>query len=123
MATCSSAIATDPIGGNHLCQRMIKGFERRVGISLEEQQAHRTAPSIGRPAPIVHDLQDREVPWAEGERWARHWPSARLLSTLGWGDSGILEADEVIAAGMCFLNGGTVGERIVSTPNLPYGLA
>lgn len=107
----------------NLCRRMIATFEARIGVSFEQQQAHRNAPSIGRPALIVHDLQDREVPWAEGERWARFWPQARLLSTQGLGHTRILADETVIAAGVAFLRGEAVGERVVSTLNLPYGIA
>lgn len=109
--------------GESLRRRMIALFETRIGITFEQQQAHRVAPAIGRPALVVHDLQDREVPWAEGERWARFWPQARLISTQGLGHTRILDEPAIISAGLAFLSGETVGERIVSTPNLPYGLA
>ena len=107
----------------HLCQRMFEMFEARMGIRFEDQQAHRQAPWIGRPGLIIHDLEDREVPWAEGERWARHWPASRLLSTRGLGHNRILDDPAVIAAGMRFLQGQDIGERVVSSPNLPFGLA
>ena len=109
--------------GESLRRRMIAMFEARIGITFEQQQAHRVAPALGRPALVVHDLQDREVPWAEGERWARFWPQARLISTQGLGHTRILDEPAVISAGLAFLRGEAVGERIVSTTNLPYGLA
>lgn len=107
----------------YLCARMVAGFERRVGISFEQLQAHRAAPQIGRPALIVHDLDDREVPWSEGERYARYWPQSRLISTRGLGHKRIVDDSSVIAAGLRFLHGEDVGERVVSSPNLPYGFA
>lgn len=106
-----------------LYQRMIAQFERSIGITFEEQQAHRAAPSIGRPALIVHDLGDREIPWSEGERYARYWPGSRLLSTRGLGHNRVLSDAQVIDAGLRFLHGDTVGDRVVSSDNLPYGLA
>ena len=72
---------------------------------------------------IVHDIEDMEVPWSEGERWARYWPAARLLSTRGLGHNRIADDEGVIAATLRFLKGDIVGERVVSSPNLPYGLA
>lgn len=107
----------------HLGKRMIEGFEARYDIRFEEQQAHRNAPTIGTPALIVHDLRDRDVPWSEGERYARYWPGARLLTTQGLGHSRILDDPMVIDSGLCFLRGDTVGERVVSSPNLPLGIA
>jgi pimeloyl-ACP methyl ester carboxylesterase len=106
-----------------LCRRMIEGFERRIGVGFAEFQAHRNAPRIGRPALIVHDLDDREVPWAEGERYARFWVDSRLLSTRGLGHNRIAEDAGVIRAALRFLRGETVGERVVSSPNLPFGFA
>ncbi|MET0580394.1 MAG: alpha/beta fold hydrolase [Pseudoxanthomonas sp.] len=104
-------------------QRMIALLEQRTGVPLEELQAHRSVPKIGQPALIVHDLEDPQVPWAEGERYARHWQGSRLLTTTGLGHRRIARNSQVIAAALRFLQGKTVGERVVSSPNLPYGLA
>lgn len=106
-----------------LGRRMVAMFESMVGTSFDEFQAHRNAPRIGSPALIVHDLDDREVPWAEGERYARYWPDARLLSTRGLGHNRIAQNEDVIGATMRFLRGEAVGQRVVSTPALPYGIA
>lgn len=106
-----------------VCRRMMDAFESTVGVSFDELQAHRNAPRITRPALIVHDLEDREVPWAEGERYARYWPDARLLSTQGLGHNRIAGDAGVIDAAMRFLRGEPVGERVVSSPNLPFGFA
>lgn len=107
----------------HLCQRMFALFEAQLGTRYIDQQAHRAAPYIARPALVVHDLEDRDVPWSEGESYARHWPDARLVSTRGLGHRRILDDPSVIAAGVAFLRGATVGERVVSSPNLPFGIA
>ena len=106
-----------------ICRRMIAGFEARVGVRFDDLQAHRTAPRIARPALVVHDLEDREVPWAEGERYARLWPGARLVSTRGLGHNRIVEDRAVIEAVLAFLRGESVGNPVVSSPNLPYGFA
>lgn len=109
--------------GAPLRRRMLAYFESLIGFGFDELQAHRNAPRIGRPALIVHDLEDREVPWAEGERYARFWPQARLISTRGLGHNRIADDATVIAATLRFLRGECVGERVVSSPNLPYGIA
>ena len=106
-----------------ICRRMMAGFEASIGIAFDELQAHRNAPWIGCPALVVHDLEDREVPWHEGERYARLWPGARLVSTRGLGHNRIVQDAGVIALGLAFLRGEPVGERVVSSPNLPYGFA
>ncbi len=104
-------------------RRMTALLEANTGVPMDDLQAHRIVPHLGRPALVVHDLEDREVPWSEGERYARHWPQARLLTTCGLGHRRIADDASVIAAGIDFLNGREVGDRVVSSPNLPYGLA
>ena len=98
-------------------------FERRFRIPVAGLQAHVNVPHIARPALVVPDLEDREVPWAEGERYARYWPQARLLTTTGLGHHRIASQPEVIADALRFLAGDVVGERVVSSPNLPFGVA
>lgn len=104
-------------------RRMIALLERRTCVPMEDLQAHRNAPLIARPALVVHDLEDAEVPWSEGERYARYWPQSRLLTTTGLGHHRIAHDPGVIEAALRFLHGETVGERVVSSPNLPYGFA
>jgi len=102
---------------------MFAGFERALGVSVDDIAAHRHVPTLGLPALVVHDLADTDVPWHEGEAYARLWPRARLLSTTGMGHHRIAADPLVIAAALRFLAGETVGERVVSSPNLPFGLA
>jgi len=104
-----------------LGRRMFARFEQAMCFDADELQAHTNAPRIGRPALIVHDVEDREVPWSEGERYARFWPQSRLLSTRGLGHNRVADDAGVIAAAMRFLEGEPVGDRVVSSPNLPYG--
>ena len=105
----------------HLSAHLFDEYEARHPLRIANLQAHLNAPAIGRPALIVHDLADREVSWAEGERYARHWPEARLLTTQGLGHNRIIDDAAVIDAALNFLRGENVGERVVSSPNLPYG--
>lgn len=104
---------------NHLFDE----WEKRFHIPVAGLQVHVNAPFIARPALVVHDLEDKEVPWAEGERYARYWPQARLLTTSGLGHHRVAAEPEVIAQALRFLKGETVGERVVSSPNLPFGIA
>ena len=104
-------------------RRLAMFFERETRVPIDDLQAHRNAPMIGRPALIVHDVEDREVPWSEGERYARLWYGARMFSTRGFGHNRIAEHPQVIADALRFLRSEPVGTRIVSSPNLPYGFA
>lgn len=104
-------------------QGMRRLFEQREGLGFDAVDAHRIAPTLGTPALIIHDIGDDEVPWEEGERYARFWPDARLLSTQGLGHHRILTDPSVINAALAFRGGNAVGDRIVSTTALPYGWA
>jgi pimeloyl-ACP methyl ester carboxylesterase len=106
----------------HLRERMSAMFERHTGVSIHDLQAHRHVLAFSQPALIVHDLDDLDVPWEEGERYARFWPDARLLTTQGLGHRRILEDMSVMDASLAFLQGERIGERVVSTHALPFGL-
>lgn len=107
----------------HLSTRLFDDFEALTGLNVGSFQVHINAPRISTRALIVHDLEDREVAWAEGERYARYWPDSRLLSTQGLGHNRILGDAGVRAQALAFLQGQAVGERVVSSHNLPYGIA
>lgn len=107
----------------HLRDRFHRALEERASVRFEALEAHRNVHAIGRPALIVHDLFDREVPWSDGERYARYWPRARMLSTANLGHNRILADAGVVGALLDFLRGQRVGERVVSTEALPLGFA
>lgn len=109
--------------GEHLREPFLSWYADRTGVHARELHVHRHVPSLGQPGLIVHDLGDREVPWEEGERYARYWRGARLLTTQGLGHHKILDAAEVVDATLAFVRGEEVGERVVASPNLPFGLA
>jgi pimeloyl-ACP methyl ester carboxylesterase len=109
--------------GDHLREAFYGWLERRTGVTVRELQVHKHLPALGQSGLVIHDLDDRDVPWEEGERYARYWSGARLLTTQGLGHHRVLDAPEVIEATFAFLRGETVGERVVATPNLPYGMA
>ena len=108
---------------DHLREAFYGWLERRTGVTVHELQLHKHLPALGQTGLVVHDLDDHDVPWEEGERYARYWPGARLLTTQGLGHHKVLDAPEVIDATFAFLHGEPVGERVVATPNLPYGVA
>lgn len=109
--------------GSHLRGRFLSWLERSTGRSVQEFHIRQHLRSLGLPCLIVHDIDDREVPWGDGEAYARHWHSARLLSTQGLGHHRVVDAPEVIDATLAFMDGERIGERVVGSPNLPFGLA
>ena len=108
--------------GEHLRAPFFAWHEHYTGTHPQDLQVHRHLPALGQRGLIVHDLDDRDVPWEEGERCARHWPTARLLSTQGLGHHRVVDAPQVIEAALAFLGGEDVGERVIGSPNLPLGV-
>jgi pimeloyl-ACP methyl ester carboxylesterase len=82
-----------PEGVRALMQTQI---ERRFGIRWSDFEVEATAPKLRQPALIIHDIDDRDNPFRDGERYARHWPGARFVATHGLGHRGALHDSAVI---------------------------
>lgn len=89
-----------PEGIRALMQAQI---ERRFGIRWSDFEVEATAPQLTQPALIVHDIDDRDNPFRDGERYARHWPGARLVATHGLGHRGALRDSAVIGEVVAFI--------------------
>jgi pimeloyl-ACP methyl ester carboxylesterase len=57
------------------------------------------------PALLIHDQDDRSVPWQQSERIAAAWRGARLLKTRGLGHARVLRNAETVAAAVHFIAG------------------
>ncbi len=73
-------------------------LRRRYGVAPEEFDLCRRAGEGSTPLLVVHDRDDREVPWTDGEAVARAWSGATLSSTSGLGHRGILRDPSVGAS-------------------------
>jgi pimeloyl-ACP methyl ester carboxylesterase len=80
-------------------------LERRFGRDVWTSfSAQSIAADIDVPALIIHDHDDRDVSWHEGEAIANAWPHARFLRTEGLGHRRILRDPEVIGRIVKFLD-------------------
>jgi pimeloyl-ACP methyl ester carboxylesterase len=84
---------------------MIAALEARVRAPMSSFEVEAFAPTVHVPVLVVHDTDDREVPYADGQRLADVF-GARLLTTSGLGHRRILYAPEVVAAVVEFIEGG-----------------
>jgi len=71
------------------------------------------APSMTASLLVIHDRDDREVPYAEGVATTALWPGARLLTTAGLGHRRVLADREVLAAAVEFALGGAAPTDLV----------
>ena len=93
---------------------MQAAIEERYGVRWEELEPARLAPRLGAAALVIHDRDDRVVPWTQGASFAHQWPGARLLSTDGLGHRRILEDQAVTRAAADFIAGRSAVAELAS---------
>jgi pimeloyl-ACP methyl ester carboxylesterase len=75
-------------------------FEQQLcasaGISVEGLRIHQLLGNRDSSLLVLHDIDDREVPFAHGDRLAQLWPNARLEATQGLGHRRILRDPSII---------------------------
>ena len=86
-------------------QAMQNAIEERYGVRWEDIEVGRVAPRLGAKALVIHDRDDRLMPWTHGAAVARQWPDARLLLTDGLGHRRILGSERVTHAAADFIAG------------------
>lgn len=84
---------------------------RHVGVDADEIDVARFAGEFRFDGLVVHDEDDREVPFAEARAMLDAWPAAQGLSTRGLGHSRILADQGVIDATTRFLLGDASARR------------
>ena len=82
---------------------MQAAIEERYGLRWEELELARVAPRLSARALIIHDRDDRMVPWKQGAAFAQHWSGAKLMITEGLGHGRILQNDKVTQAAAAFI--------------------
>jgi pimeloyl-ACP methyl ester carboxylesterase len=76
------------------------------GVSIEALAIERLVGQRDAPLLVIHDRDDREVPFVHGERLAATWRNASLHATTGLGHRRILRDDAVIAEVVAFVRDG-----------------
>lgn len=84
--------------------RVKRRVEKRLGVPMEEMQAFGIAPSMRIPLLVIHDRNDKEVPFQIGREIAAIWPGAELLLTEGLGHQRILRDPGVTDAAVRFVD-------------------
>ncbi len=90
-------------------------FERDYGDAVwHETSAAENAKTLTVDALLIHDRDDREVPWQQAQAINDNWPRSRLMLTSSLGHRRILRDQQVIEAVVNFLaqgNGAEVGSH------------
>lgn len=82
-----------------LLEKLTGRFELEAGMPLSELDIAHYGRWLGCPALVMHDQDDREVPYGDAERIARLWPMCCLIRTRGLGHHRILSHPRVIRTG------------------------
>lgn len=82
--------------GGRSKQLFLQGMEATVGLAVDRLDLLTLATSIQKPALLVHDDSDREVPVEEARRLNQAFPNSCLVQTTGYGHSRILQQPVVI---------------------------
>lgn len=84
-------------------ESMRSRLERRLGFTWKRMDIPALAPAMRIPLLVIHDRDDREVRWGDGEAIARAWPGAELVTTAGLGHHRIVSDPGVIRQVATFL--------------------
>jgi pimeloyl-ACP methyl ester carboxylesterase len=84
---------------------MQQRVEARLGVAWASLDMAVLAPRMEIPLLVVHDRDDREVPWTSGAALAGMWPGAVLHTTEKLGHKRILEDADVLARVLAFVTG------------------
>lgn len=86
-----------------IMDRMLHEAEEWLHVSFEGIGPVSLAPRMTVPLLVLHDPEDREVPFEEGAELARRWPGAELRRMSGLGHLRILRDERCVAEAVSFL--------------------
>lgn len=76
---------------------IMRRIETRFGESIWQRlQTDQLVKSLASSALIIHDRDDREIPWKHAQTLSRLWPDSNILLTKGLGHRRILHNQQVI---------------------------
>ncbi len=86
--------------------RLIRLIEKNFGKHIWQELSMTTlVENIDVPGLVIHDTNDIDVPWEEGQMVANAWHNAAFKSTNGLGHRRILRDAEVISSTVNFITG------------------
>ncbi len=79
---------------------------RRAGRPVEDLDVAELLAQSDSLGLLIHDRDDREIPFSDAEAIAQRWPAARLVATEGFGHRAILRQAAVWEVVADFVAGG-----------------
>jgi pimeloyl-ACP methyl ester carboxylesterase len=85
---------------------MMQLTEKKYGENIwEEISMVNTIKTSSLPGLVIHDNNDSDIPWEEGEAVAKAWDNAQFIKTSGLGHRRILRDPAVIETSVAFIQG------------------
>lgn len=78
-------------------------MEQRTGMPVADMEPEALLPGLLHPGLLLHDPEDREIPWAESAILHDAWPGSELMAVPGAGHGRILDSPDAIEAITGFL--------------------
>lgn len=91
--------------GDEVRAEMQRRIEERLQVAWADLDMSVVAPRMHTPLLVIHDTDDREVPYASGETLVETWPGATLHTTQNLGHKRILDDKDVIGRAVSFVVG------------------
>ena len=87
-------------------RRLQERSERRLAFRWRDLDVPTLACAFAAPLLVIHDREDRVVPWSDGAAITAAWAGAELVTTTGLGHRDVVRAPEVMARTLDFITGG-----------------
>ncbi|MES2036711.1 MAG: alpha/beta hydrolase [Pseudomonadota bacterium] len=84
-------------------QQLEKMLATSIGAPLASMDLERLQHGMRHPALIMHDPDDKEMPYSESQALVAAWPQAQLVPTAGTGHRRILRTPEIHTAASSFI--------------------
>ncbi len=85
-------------------KRMMQLVEKKYGENiLEEISMVNSIKDATAPGLVIHDSNDNDIPWQEGQAVAKAWGNAKFIKTAGLGHRRILRDHDVIKTSVAFI--------------------
>lgn len=98
----------------HLPEAVATDLHDRVAAFIGESFYRELSIPSGTPGLVIHDRDDQDIPWREGQAIADVWPGAQFVRTDGRGHRGILRDTAVIERAVGFVRACANGASPVS---------
>ena len=79
-----------------MIERIQKRFKERINLDVFDLSVDSFAEELKMPFLVIHDKEDKDVPYGQGEGYANGLPNVEFMPTTGLGHRRILKDPEII---------------------------